>query len=42
VHNWALAGDERGFAFRTAGGGMDKKSLSERDICTKFVTPALR
>ena len=21
---------------------MDKKSLSERDICTKFITPALR
>lgn len=20
---------------------MDKKSLSERDICTKFITPAL-
>ena len=23
-------------------GTMDKKSLSERDICTKFITPALR
>ena len=23
-------------------GAMDKKSLSERDICTKFITPALR
>ena len=23
-------------------GGMDKRSLSERDICTKFITPALR
>ena len=23
-------------------GGMDKYSLSERDICTKFITPALR
>lgn len=22
--------------------GMDKRSLSERDICTKFITPALR
>jgi type I restriction enzyme, R subunit len=22
--------------------GADKQSLSERDICTKFVTPALR
>ena len=22
--------------------GMDKKSLSERDICTKMITPALR
>lgn len=22
-------------------GGMDKKSLSERDICTKFITPAI-
>ena len=21
---------------------MDKKNLSERDICTKFITPALR
>jgi type I restriction enzyme R subunit len=21
---------------------MDKRSLSERDICTKFITPALR
>ena len=21
---------------------MDKKQLSERDICTKFITPALR
>jgi len=21
---------------------MDKKSLSERDICTKFITPALQ
>ena len=21
---------------------MDKKELSERDICTKFITPALR
>ncbi|MBF0356899.1 MAG: hypothetical protein HQL43_16860 [Alphaproteobacteria bacterium] len=21
---------------------MDKKTLSERDICTKFITPALR
>ena len=21
---------------------MNKKSLSERDICTKFITPALR
>ena len=21
---------------------MDKKSLSERDICTKYITPALR
>ena len=21
---------------------LDKKSLSERDICTKFITPALR
>ena len=21
---------------------MDKKSLSERDICTKFITPALK
>ena len=21
---------------------MDKKSLSERDICTKFITPSLR
>jgi type I restriction enzyme R subunit len=21
---------------------MDKKSLTERDICTKFITPALR
>ena len=21
---------------------MEKKSLSERDICTKFITPALR
>ena len=21
---------------------IDKKSLSERDICTKFITPALR
>ena len=21
---------------------MDKKSLSERDVCTKFITPALR
>jgi type I restriction enzyme R subunit len=21
---------------------MDKKALSERDICTKFITPALR
>jgi len=21
---------------------MDKKSLSERDICTKFITPAVR
>ena len=21
---------------------MDKKPLSERDICTKFITPALR
>ena len=21
--------------------GMDKRSLSERDICTKFITPAL-
>jgi len=25
-----------------AGRLMDKKSLSERDICTKFITPALR
>src|SRR5688500_17303442 len=24
------------------GGGMDKKSLSERDICTKFITPAVQ
>ena len=23
-------------------GGMDKRALSERDICTKFITPALR
>ena len=23
-------------------GGMDKHSFSERDICTKFITPALR
>jgi hypothetical protein len=22
--------------------GMDKRELSERDICTKFITPALR
>jgi hypothetical protein len=22
--------------------GMDKKSLNERDICTKFITPAMR
>ena len=22
--------------------GMDKRALSERDICTKFITPALR
>lgn len=21
---------------------MDKRSLTERDICTKFITPALR
>jgi len=21
---------------------MDKRALSERDICTKFITPALR
>lgn len=21
---------------------MDKKSLSERDICTKFITPAIK
>ena len=21
---------------------MDKKSLSERDICTKFITPAIQ
>lgn len=25
-----------------SGGGMDKKSLSERDICTKLITPAIR
>jgi type I restriction enzyme R subunit len=24
------------------GGGMDKKSLSERDICTKFIAPAIQ
>lgn len=23
-------------------GGVDKRALSERDICTKFITPALR
>jgi hypothetical protein len=23
-------------------GGMGKRTLSERDICTKFITPALR
>lgn len=22
--------------------GFDKKSLSERDICTKFITPAVK
>jgi type I restriction enzyme R subunit len=22
--------------------GLDKKSLSERDICTKFITPAVK
>ncbi len=27
---------------REAVDGMDKRSLSERDICTKFITPALR
>jgi hypothetical protein len=28
---------------RAGGGrGMDKRVLSERDICTKFITPALR
>lgn len=30
---------------KTVGGrliGMDKRGLSERDICTKFITPALR
>jgi type I restriction enzyme, R subunit len=26
---------------RTLGGPVDKKSLSERDICTKFITPAI-
>jgi hypothetical protein len=23
-------------------GGMNKKSLTERDICTKFITPAVK
>ena len=27
---------------REAVDSMDKRSLSERDICTKFITPALR
>src|ERR1044072_7537371 len=26
----------------TARLGMDKKSLTERDICTKFITPAVK
>src|SRR6056297_3205761 len=25
----------------TSGGGMSKQSLSERDICTKYITPAV-
>jgi type I restriction enzyme R subunit len=29
-------------AGRSGGGAVDKKSLSERDICTKFITPAIR
>ena len=24
-----------------SGNGMDKRALSERDICTKFITPAI-
>ena len=29
-------------ALTTIPAGVDKKFLNERDICTKFITPALR
>src|SRR6202023_1334185 len=42
----ADASDERTTRRNAAGEGrlniMDKRGLSERDICTKFITPALR
>lgn len=40
---YKLIGDPRGCIPRKhVITQMDKKQLSERDICTKFITPALR
>ena len=36
------AGKRRANAKIIAGSGLDKKTLSEADICEKFITPAIQ